>query len=495
MYSRIIWLLTLGLLFFVISFFHIRQLGEIPRGLYLDESSIGYNAALISHNGIDEHGKRLPIFFEAFGEYKNPLYIYTTALLFKLTSISIFSLRLTSFLFFSLFLLGIFFLASDIFKNKLVIIFALLSAGFLPWFFNLSRIAFETVSQITIVIFALFFIHRTFSSKNHLILNPLAAGFFLGLSYYTYSTARLLTPLFLLSLFIIYFKYFKKLLIIIASFVPTSLPYIYFSIVNPGALTRRFHVVTYIYGQNISYWEKLGKFFENYFNYISPTYLFLRGDTSPRHHTGISGELYVVVFLLTLAFLIYKVKLKSVPNKFQLLLLLNLIFAPIAAALTTGDSSLRSILVGLYFLIFSFFGLNILLSQVSGLKRLAVVFCVFSLLFIESARYLRHYFTEYPKITVWAFESYGFNDVLDLAYDKKPEKIIVSNTLDQTGIHYRFYSQMKSQNNSIIILAGLAKPSVKTCLVFPYPDKNNLDKSPIVAKFTDENGFYTLRCY
>ncbi|HWS55640.1 MAG TPA: hypothetical protein VN228_15985, partial [Pyrinomonadaceae bacterium] len=43
-----------------------------PPGFYIDESSIAYNAHLVSETGRDEHGERLPLFFRAFGEYKNP---------------------------------------------------------------------------------------------------------------------------------------------------------------------------------------------------------------------------------------------------------------------------------------------------------------------------------------------------------------------------------------------------------------------------------------
>ena len=47
-------------------------------GLYVDEASIGYNAWTIAHFGVDEHGIHFPLFFEAFGEYKNPIYVYAS---------------------------------------------------------------------------------------------------------------------------------------------------------------------------------------------------------------------------------------------------------------------------------------------------------------------------------------------------------------------------------------------------------------------------------
>src|SRR5215471_19966073 len=66
-------------------FLYLDQLTCNPPGFYADESSIAYNAYLISTSGADEHGSRWPVYFAAFGEYKNPVYIYLLALLFKIT--------------------------------------------------------------------------------------------------------------------------------------------------------------------------------------------------------------------------------------------------------------------------------------------------------------------------------------------------------------------------------------------------------------------------
>src|ERR1043165_6764096 len=56
-----------------------------PPGFFLDESSIAYNAHTLSQSGRDEHGEEWPLFFRAFGEFKNPVYIYLLAGVFRLT--------------------------------------------------------------------------------------------------------------------------------------------------------------------------------------------------------------------------------------------------------------------------------------------------------------------------------------------------------------------------------------------------------------------------
>ena len=67
-----------------------------PAGFYIDESSIAYNAHLIAQTGHDEHGEFWPLYFRAFGDYKNPVYIYLLAGVFRVTGPSILFARLLS---------------------------------------------------------------------------------------------------------------------------------------------------------------------------------------------------------------------------------------------------------------------------------------------------------------------------------------------------------------------------------------------------------------
>src|SRR5215216_1775134 len=67
-----------------------------PPGFYIDESSIAYNALTIAQSGKDEHGEAWPLYFRAFGDYKNPTYVYLLAAVFKVTGPSIAVARLLS---------------------------------------------------------------------------------------------------------------------------------------------------------------------------------------------------------------------------------------------------------------------------------------------------------------------------------------------------------------------------------------------------------------
>src|SRR5690348_2317733 len=88
------YLLSFLLLLFALSYFY--QVPQNPPGFYIDESSIAYNAYTIASTGRDEYGESWPLYFRAFGEYKNPVYIYLLAFLFSLFGPSILVARLLS---------------------------------------------------------------------------------------------------------------------------------------------------------------------------------------------------------------------------------------------------------------------------------------------------------------------------------------------------------------------------------------------------------------
>jgi len=75
------------------SFLRIFQLDKNPAGFFCDEASVGYNAYLILKTGKDEHQNSFPIFFPAFGDYKNPVLIYSTVPFVWLFGLSEFSVR------------------------------------------------------------------------------------------------------------------------------------------------------------------------------------------------------------------------------------------------------------------------------------------------------------------------------------------------------------------------------------------------------------------
>ncbi len=407
----------------------------------MDESSIGLNAALVAETGHDEHGKYLPIYFESFGEYKNPLYIYSTALIFKLAGFSVFNLRLTSFIFFLLFLSGLFLFVKNVFKNKIVTLYSLFVGGTLPWFFTLSRIAFEVISQPALIMFCLYFIYKTYRDENkHIFLYPLITGLLIGISVYSFTTARLLSFILLLTVITVYYREIEKNLILLSGFFISIVPYLSYYFSDPSKLTSRFTLVTYIFNTQLTLIEKFTQFLNSYVLYVSPNYLFIKGDSSIRHHNAYGGELYITVVILSVVGLAW-LFIRKRYDQFSLFLLINLLLSPIAAALTTGDSSLRSILVGLYLLIFSIYGLNILTNVQNKKIKLITLVCLTIILLFEAGGYLSNYFFVYPQKSIWAFESYDFQKSLQIAISQNPTDIVVSDQANEPYAHIGFYTK------------------------------------------------------
>ena len=77
-------------------FLRFYRLGGIPDSLNWDEVSWGYNAYSILKTGHDEHGAFMPLSFKAFGDYKQPVYVYLTSLSVGLFGLNPFSVRFSS---------------------------------------------------------------------------------------------------------------------------------------------------------------------------------------------------------------------------------------------------------------------------------------------------------------------------------------------------------------------------------------------------------------
>src|SRR4030043_2257286 len=92
--------LAVILLFFILS--RLFRITDIPPSVYWDEASIGYNAYSVLTTAKDEWGEFLPLHFRAFGEFKLPVYIYSTIPFIKLLGLNALSVRIPSVIYFLL---------------------------------------------------------------------------------------------------------------------------------------------------------------------------------------------------------------------------------------------------------------------------------------------------------------------------------------------------------------------------------------------------------
>lgn len=206
MSKRTLYLLSFILTIVIGTFIRFHKLADIPSGLQQDETSIGYNAYSILQTGKDEYGKKLPLYFKAFGEYKLPGYIYASVLPIKYFGMNAFGVRFASALSGSLTILLIFLLTKELFTNhKSRDSIALLSSFLLtlnPWHIHFSRGAFEVTLALFFITLGLYAFLLALKRKTFPPLVISCASF--AASLYTYNISRLFIPLFGLTLLFLY---------------------------------------------------------------------------------------------------------------------------------------------------------------------------------------------------------------------------------------------------------------------------------------------------
>lgn len=340
MIKQNLFILMLGGLFCLGLYSRFYQLGNLLPGLYVDETSIGYNADSLVNTGIDEHGRSWPVYFEAFGEWKNPIYIYSQAGLFRLFGVSTWSLRFTSALW-GVVAVGLYMWFSwTISKSAPVVLITGLLMVFNPWHWLLSRVVFEVIT-FPALLFACFLLLYRYHQTNKSVYFYLFS-FTVGVSFYSYTAARFIAPALMVSAMAMWFPQLKyKVIGNLSLFGLTLLPAYFWERTHPGSLLYAYHRVSNGFGDQIGW--LIQTTFYNYLIHFSPNFLFGEGDGFLRHMIGYhSGFLWVgIPFLLYgLFFVVSQIR----KNKFYRMLLVFLLLSPLPAAVTTQTPhGLRSI--------------------------------------------------------------------------------------------------------------------------------------------------------
>lgn len=223
-------------------FFRFFQLSSVPPSPSLDEVSIGYNAYSILKTGADEFGNKFPILLRAYDDFRPALYVYLVIPFIKIFGLSVFAVRLPSVILSVLSVVATFFLAKQFFKKNSTNIglSAALLTAISPWHIYISRLGHEANLAISFLIFGLtFFFEYLRNTKNSKLLY--FSAFFFAVSFDSYQSTKIVVPLLLLALFIIYFKdlILKKKELILASVIGVVLciPILIFSL-SPNGLIR-----------------------------------------------------------------------------------------------------------------------------------------------------------------------------------------------------------------------------------------------------------------
>ncbi len=464
-------LVTIILLAFLLRFYRVT---EIPPALNWDEVSIGYNAYSILKTGKDEWGKTLPIHFKAYGEYKLPAQIYLSIPGIYIFGLNELGVRITPVLYGTLTVAIMFFLGRRLFQSNLV---GLASAFFLaisPWHIQLTRASFESSLAAFFVTAGVWFLVKGFVNQKWLVYSMIP----FALSVFTYNSARIFTPFFLLSLLFLYrkrFAKFKKIVAVaIVLFTLLLIPLAPYLLSGERSSRYKLVSITDDSGLVLRINESRGNsrlpqpfprlvhnkvtyvaytFTKNYLSHFTPQFLFVSGAPHKQHHVQNIGELYY--FQAPLLFIglwgLFKFR-----QMFKGLLLSWLLIAFIPVSVT-GDSiphALRTLIAVPVFQLVSAFGL---LSFIGWVKRYSPIIktvfweAVFLIVTGSIIYYLNQYYNIYPKQYSRDWQ-YGYKQVVGYIKDHQNEYdlIILSRHYGEPHmftLFYLNYNPAKYQNN------------------------------------------------
>jgi len=361
--------------------FYTYRVTRNPAGFFIDESSVAYNAYTISQNGQDEFGNSWPLFFRAFGDYKNPVHVYLLAALFKLTGPSIFTARMLGAIagIVSAFMMGL--LASRISQRRDVGLLVAVSALLTPWLFELSRVAFEVALYPLVLTMFLLAVQRASTKAKWTWLDVVCLTSTLTLLAYTYSIGRLLAPLLALGLVIFATRArWSGILRTWAIYTLTILPMIFFQRRHADALTGRFKLISYIKPES-SIAEIARDFIRHYSANLNPAKLLVSGDPNiyqVAHVPGTPALLAATMLLvLTGAFIVLRRHRDSAWWRF---ILYGLVAAVVPASLTADYFHMLRLAALPVFLLVLTVPAFAWLCEASGLRRemrLALTLLVF----------------------------------------------------------------------------------------------------------------------
>ena len=313
--------LLLVIIIAISAFLRIINITNVPPGLYQDESAIGYNAYSILQTGKDEYGNSYPLYFKSFGDYKLPVYIYLTALSEKVFGLNEFAVRFPSILAGILAVLLIFLLVRYLSKNTTLALVTATVLALNPVHIFFSRAGFEVNVALTLALAGIYlFIFGVTEKRFSFIIFSILS---FGLCLYSYNETRLIAPLFLIGLIILYWKKFKEFSLLYQGitftvFLLTLIPFLlgFFSvsgvfsakstlitstdILAKGLEFRSYlvflpHIYTALFYNQ--YIFMLFQYLQNIASLLSGSFFFVSGTTELNQGIGNVGFFYLIEFL------------------------------------------------------------------------------------------------------------------------------------------------------------------------------------------------------
>ena len=417
-------------------FLRFYQFGKNPASLYWDEVAIALDAYSISETGKDIHGMNwLQPILASYGDFKAPILIWLASLSVKIFGMNALAIRLPVTLFSVLSIYLIYLLVKELLsfdgtlikRYKSMPILTALVVAISPWSVHFGRIAFESSLSVTVLLIALVFFVKAVKNKGFYFL---LSTIFAVLATYTYYSLRAIIPLFCLSLILIFFKEIKKkklwIIVSMLFFVLAVMPILqspYYEAsqayrLNNNNLVHAKQAIAessqYLEKYNSSLFARLfyhryifmvRDFLINMSTHFSPNFLFFKGDSNLRQHSGYLGEFLIVS--LPFYFLGIYLLFKNFKSKLSLFLLFLMFLSPIPASLVYEvPHASRAIYLFIPFAILIAWGMN----EIFLLKNKIFSLLLIILFLINAVFYYNDYFNHYAKRSSEAW-LYSYNQV------------------------------------------------------------------------------------
>jgi len=486
-------LIILVIIILIAVFFRFYNLSGVPPSPSLDEVTIGYNAYSILHTGRDEYGNRFPILLRAYDDWRPALYVYLVVPFVKLFGLNVLSVRLPSVIMSVVTVGAAYFLTQELFKRKNISFLTSFLLAVSPWHVYISRLGHEVNAGLTCIVFgSLFFLIAMNNKKLPWII--IISAIFFSLSFYTYQSEKVFTPLLIFSLAIIYWKKLIEIKkeIIISAIIGILITFpIFKASLSPEGLIRlrgtsAFSHLDQMYANNAKQLiadKQNGKiiaeildnrrlipvkvFFGNYFSHFNPYWLYSNSGSESFKAPGV-GLFYPweLVFLLAGIFFLIKDTFLSSRSKINVFLLFSwIIIAFIAPTITTqAPHAMRGItvlpipqIIEAYGIINLFF---LLLNVKNYFSKIMPTVCGGTILILSAISifyFYQQYFFIFPKEQSESFQyALAKANIFVMEHENKYDKIVFSNS-DNLYQSYMFYLFAKQYDPTIYLKQGGTK--------------------------------------
>lgn len=458
--------------FFIAVFLRLYALATVPPSPSLDEVSIGYNAYSILSTGKDEYGNIFPTLLRAYDDYRPALYVYLTipfVAVFGLTAIAV---RIPSVILSILTVVATYGIGKMIGKKYFSFSGLGLITAFLlsisPWHIYISRLGHEANLGLALVSLGLYFLLSAGIEGKKF--SWILCAIFMGLSVHGYQSEKIVSPLLMVSGFVLFWKEVRKakreVLISCVIGILIAFPALLATISAEGMV--RFRGTSafspdapiivestgrYIDAQrkndsvgmliNSKYVAYLTIFAQNYLSHFSPIWLFTGGNREAHKVPGM-GFMYLweAPFLILGIWVLIRSKISK---QTALFIILSLLFAPIPASVTTqAPHAMRSYTVIPLLQLVEALGIWFVVMGLTRKKRQVFTVVLSGCAVLGIIMFWNGYFVRFPKEQSDSFQ-YAIAPAIRYALveEKNYSRIEFSHqgSLYQSYMFFLFYSR------------------------------------------------------